>query len=239
MWNNAIALRRIANAGFCLALALLLGAAIWRVAHLDVFAIRAIDVVGDVTHVTREQVRNIAANELKGSYFIVDLHGARQAFEKLPWVRRVDVRRRWPYRLEFAVEEHRELARWGSSALINTQGEIFEGASNQSLPVFIGPEGSHREISRLYLHFNELLAQIGRRVESIRVSERRAWQLRLDDRTVIELGRDALSERLAGFVKVYGRSVATMKTTAHYVDLRYANGFAVRVRDLERSETQA
>ncbi|NIO43256.1 MAG: FtsQ-type POTRA domain-containing protein, partial [Burkholderiales bacterium] len=84
-------------------------------------------VLENVAHVTREQVRTIVVDELRGTFFTIDLQGAQTAFEKLPWVRRVDIRRRWPDRLVVAIEEHRELARWGNTALVNLHGELFEG----------------------------------------------------------------------------------------------------------------
>ncbi len=238
MWNNALALTRIANAVLLIVSVVLLAALVWRIANIEVFAVKGIDVVGNVAHVTREQVRTIAANELKGTFFTVDLRGAQAAFEKLPWVRRVDVRRRWPDRLEIVVEEHRALARWGNSALVNSQGEMFEGASNQRLPVFEGPAGSHFEITGNYLRFNQSLALIGRQVKRVQVSERRAWRLVLDDGTLIELGRDRVVRRLQGFVTAYARSVGELGGATDYVDLRYSNGFAVRVRQDKWSEAR-
>ncbi len=238
MWNNALALTRIANAVLLIVSVVLLASLVWRIANIEVFAVRGIDVVGNVAHVTREQVRTIAANELKGTFFTVDLRGAQAAFEKLPWVRRVDVRRRWPDRLEIVVEEHRALARWGNSALVNSQGEMFEGASNQRLPVFEGPAGSHFEITGNYLRFNQSLALVGRQVKRVQVSERRAWRLVLDDGTLIELGRDRVVRRLQGFVTAYARSVGELGGATDYVDLRYSNGFAVRVRQDKWSEAR-
>lgn len=238
MWNNALALTRIANAVLLIVSVVLLASLVWRIANIEVFAVKGIDVVGNVAHVTREQVRTIAANELKGTFFTVDLRGAQAAFEKLPWVRRVDVRRRWPDRLEIVVEEHRALARWGNSALVNSQGEMFEGASNQRLPVFEGPAGSHFEITGNYLRFNQSLALIGRQVKRVQVSERRAWRLVLDDGTLIELGRDRVVRRLQGFVTAYARSVGELGGATDYVDLRYSNGFAVRVRQDKWSEAR-
>lgn len=239
MWNNVKALTRVSNAAFVLAFIMLLGGVTWRLAYLDMFSVRAIDVIGNVAHVTREQVQNIAGNELRGTFFTVDLRGAQAAFEKLPWVRRVDVRRRWPDRLEVVVEEHRELARWGSTALVNTNGEVFEGASSQRLPLFEGPAGTNFEVSRNYSHFNASLARIGRQIRSVRLSERRAWRLDLDDGTVIELGRHGVVERLSSFVSVYGRSVAALEGRIRYVDLRYVNGFAVRVEDNKWGDKRA
>ena len=239
MWNSVQALNRLATALIAIALSLVLIALVWRAANFDVFAVKGIDLVGNVKHVTREQVETIAANELKGTIFTVDLGGARSAFEKLPWVSRVDIRRRWPDRLEVSVREHRALARWGNTALVSRQGEVFEGASNERLVVFEGPPGSASEITRGYLQFNEALALIGRKVRSVHVSERRAWSLRLDDSTVIELGRFAVDERLRRFVAVYPRSVGTLVGNVDYIDLRYTNGFAVRVNNKKRSERRA
>ena len=238
MWNSPQALNRASSTAVALALLMLLAVVIWRTANLELFSVRGIDVVGDVSHVTREQVATIALSELRGTFFTVDLRGAQSAFEKLPWVRQVDLRRRWPNRLEVAIQEHRELARWGNTALVNHHGETFEGASNKRLPVFEGPDGSSPEVARNYLRFNRSLARIGRQVDSIQLSERRAWRLRLDDGTVIELGRDGVDGRLRTFVTVYGRSVAQLEGRTVYVDLRYANGFAVRVNDIKRSETR-
>ena len=239
MWNNAKALTRISNAMFLLVIAVLLGALFWRIAHMDVFSVRAIDVVGDVSNVTEEQVKAIVGNELYGTFFTVDLQGAQIAFETLPWVRRVDVRRRWPNALEVNVEEHRELARWGNTALVNTMGEIFEGASNRRLPVLEGPAGSNLEVTQNYIRFNKSLSRIGREVRSVRLSQRRAWRLTLDDGTVIALGRHGVAERLSSFVAVYERSVADLKGKVRYVDLRYVNGFAVRVEDEKRGDKRA
>jgi len=239
VWNSTHGLNRITGALLLTAVVLVLAALVWRIANFEVFAVRGIDVVGNVQHVTREQVETIAVNELKGTFFTVDLRGAQAAFEKLPWVRRVDVRRRWPNRLEVAVQEHRELARWGNTALVNRHGEVFEGASNERLVVFDGPEGSQLEITRNFRQFNDSLALIDRRVKSVHVSERRAWSLRLDDGTVIELGRHGVVERLRRFVAAYARSVGQLAGNVDYIDLRYSNGFAVRVNEKKRSERQA
>src|SRR6185295_318888 len=146
MWDDAAALKVISNLLFAIAAGLLLYGAVHYLVHLPIFPLRDIQVTGDVAHVTREQVEAVVTSELRGNFFTVDLTQARAAFEKLPWVRKVNVRRQWPGRLEFAVEEHRPLARWGSTALVSAQGEVFEAAINTTLPVLQGPEGSAPEV---------------------------------------------------------------------------------------------
>jgi len=239
VWNNARTLSRVASAGFLLASLLTAYEVLWRVAQLNVFAVREIRVVGDVGHVTREQVETVIFRELRGNFFTMDLGAARGAFEKLPWVRQVDVRRRWPDRIDFVIEEHRAIARWGSTALVNDHGEIFEGASNQTLPVFSGPDGTSEEVVQKYRSFAHALAAIGRHIDEVRLSPRRAWRVRLDDGTAIELGRDAVENRLAAFVAAYDRTVGQMQARTAYIDLRYANGFAVRIKGMKWGDKRA
>ena len=228
MWDDAPALRMASNLLFAVAAALMLYAATHYVIHLPIFPLRDIQVTGDVAHVTREQVEAVITRELRGNFFTVDLAQARAAFEKLPWVRMVNVRRHWPDRLEFAVEEHRPLARWGSIALVSAQGDVFEAAINTTLPVLQGPEGTAPEVVARFQAFQLALEPIGKRIVQTTLSPRRAWVLKLDDGTVLELGRDNLEARLAGFVAAYESTVARLPRPSNYIDLRYTNGFAVR-----------
>lgn len=239
MWNNAAALNRAAKLLYGAATLLIVYGCIHYVVHLPVFPLREIRVIGDVGHVTNEQVAAVMARELRGNFFTVDLAQAREAFEKLPWVRKVNVRRQWPDRLEVAVEEHQPLARWGSTALVNAHGEVFEAAISSKLPVFFGPEGTAVEVVTRYAEFDRLLAPIGRKVVLITLSARRAWQLRLDDGMVLQLGRENLEVRLAGFVLAYQRTVARLPQPPSDVDLRYSNGFAVRTRGLKWDASKA
>ena len=228
MWDNAVALRTTANLLLAVAAALTLYGAGHYVIHLPIFPLRDIQLTGDVGHVTREQVEAVVTRELRGNFFTVDLELARAAFEKLPWVRKVNVRRKWPDRLEFSVEEHKPVARWGSSALVSAQGEVFEAAINTTLPVLQGPEGSAPEVVSHFQLFDQVLKPVGRHIVQITLSARRAWVLKLDDGMVLELGRDNLESRLAGLVSAYESTVARLPQPSTYVDLRYTNGFAVR-----------
>jgi cell division protein FtsQ len=228
MWNDARSMGTAANCLFAVAGMLIAYALLHHVVRLPVFALQGIEIRGDTQHITREQVQAVLDRELRGNFFTVDLVQAGSAFRKLPWVRQVSVHRVWPDRIEFVVEEHRPIARWDSTALVSAQGEVFEAAVNSTLPVFYAPKDAAPDVVARYREFDGMLSQIGRRVVQIRVSARRAWQLKLDDGMVLELGRDAIDLRLASFVEAYGRSIAGLQAAPAYVDLRYPNGFAVR-----------
>jgi|KBSMisStandDraft_5_1062788.scaffolds.fasta_scaffold01255_2 cell division protein FtsQ len=228
MWGDAGALKICANLLFAVAGALMLYAIGHHLVRLPIFPLREIQVMGDVTHVTREQVEAVVTGELRGNFFTVDLAQARTAFEKLPWVRKVNVRRQWPDCLQVSMEEHKPLARWGSTALVSAQGDVFEAAINATLPVMHGPAGSAPEVVSHFQAFERELQPVGRHIQEITLSARRAWVLKLDDGMVLELGRENLEYRLAGFVSAYEQTVARLPRPSAYVDLRYSNGFAVR-----------
>ena len=239
MWDDVATLRLSSNFLFGLAGALMLYGAADHVVHLKIYPLRDVRITGDISHVTREQVEAVLSRELRGNFFTVDLARARQAFKKLPWVRTVNVRRQWPDRLDFEIEEHRPIARWGSTALVSAEGEVFEAAVNSRLPVLQGPDGTAAEIVTRLQTFGQALEPSGRRVARITLSARRAWVLEFDDGMVLELGRDNLEARLSGFISAYGQTVARLSERAAYVDLRYANGFAVRAAGLKSNKKKS
>lgn len=233
MWDNHRVLNRIASGLFALCVLAIAYAVAHVAMRLPIFNLRTIEVEGPVSHTTREQVETIASGEVFGTFFTVDLEATRAVFEKLPWVRRANVRRAWPDRLEVALEEHVPLARWHDFALVNVQGEVFAAASPQPLPVLAGPEGSAAEVTRLYEDSRQALSAIGRKPVEVRLSSRRAWQIKLDDGQVLELGREEVLARLTRFIAVYPQIAAQLPASGARIDLRYPNGFAIRIPGLK------
>jgi cell division protein FtsQ len=233
MWDRPDILNRVANLLFVLALLLAGYGAVWFVVRLPVFALREVHVVGEAAHVTRPQVEAIVKSEVRGTFFTMNLPQLRAAFEKLPWVREVNLRRRWPARLDVTVIEHVPLARWGNVALVNTHGEVFEAAFDGKIPTFIGPQGTSKEIAIQYDFFRRQLAAIGSEPVVVQLTPRRAWQVRLQNGPTIELGREDIEARLARYLQVHDRTVGALQRRIDYIDLRYADGFAVRIPELK------
>jgi len=233
MWDRPELLTATANLLYGLAVVALMYLVLIVTVHLPVFPVREVKVMGAVSHVTRDQIETVVRNELKGNFFTISLGGSRDAFEKLPWVRRVNVRRQWPDRLEVALEEHVALARWGDEGLVNTLGEVFEAASDSRLPVFTGPKEASHDMAENFGRFQRVLTTVDKQVAEVNLSARRAWRLRLADGMTLELGREQVVARLAKFAGAYASSVALMRAPPAVVDLRYPNGFAVRIRDLK------
>jgi len=213
------------------ALAACLGGMYWLLLPTH-FPVTRVELAGSLQKISRAELE-AALPRASGNFFAVDLAEARSGVERLPWVRRVAVRRVWPGRLEVSVEEHVALARWGDDALVNTYGERFFAKTKEALPAFVAPAGTAAEVARRYRSFAEIVAPLGTGVERVVLSPRHAWQLRLGNGLHIMLGRDAdLAEaRLKKFVEAHPATLGRTRQKHEYVDLRYPNGFALRVPD--------
>lgn len=226
MWDNTPLLRGIANLLFGISLVLVLYGAVRYVLRLPVFPLRAVELISTPQRVSTEQMGKIVHEQVSGNFFTVNLERTRQAFEKLPWVRKVSVRRKFPWSLEVEVEEQVALARWNGAALVNTHGEIFTGKTEQVLPAFIGQPDTSAQVAQMYSELNATLQPLKQQIAQISLSPRFAWQVKLEKGMVLELGREDMQERLSRFVKVYPYSLAALTRPANHVDLRYRNGFA-------------
>ena len=217
-----IAVLALAGAGFAL---------LWR---SSLFPVSAIDVRGSLARTAVGDVRAAAEGRVSGNFFALSPADVRAGVERLPWVRRASVRRVWPDRLEITLEEHVALARWGDDSLVNTYGEKFTAEVNDYLPVFLAPAGTEREVARRYARFSAAVAPLQAPVERVVLTARYAWQVRLANGLTLMLGRDAdvAEERLKRFVEVFPETVGRVSGKSHYVDLRYPNGFALRVPEL-------
>ena len=228
MWDRPTLLNWTANLLFALSVVVMLYAVLYIVVHLPIFPLREVKVDGQLSHVSREQVKLIVAKHLKGNFFTLDLVKARDAFEKLPWARNVSIRRRWPDKLEVVIEEHQALARWGSIALVNTHGELFHAASGSDLPVFYGPGDGVIEVASQYGEFSKALKVANLNIANLALTPRRAWKITTTNGMVVELGRIEMQARLEKFARVYSSTIAGLNKKIAYADLRYPNGFAVR-----------
>ena len=226
MWDEPQALNKLSGALLGIAAALLLFGSLHYALHLSVFALRTVQLDVVPQRVNIADVESVVRNQLHGNFFTVDLEQTRRDFEQLPWVRKVDVRRHFPWQLDVKLEEQVALARWNGAQLVNTYGEVFDAKTDQKLPSLSGPDGSAAEVALRYTRFSQMLSPLGQRVTQLGLSPRGAWQLRLQDGLQVKLGREQMEQRLARFVAVYPYSLETMQQPARYVDLRYHNGFA-------------
>lgn len=216
-------------------------AALW-VARQPVFALRGIQVDGDIARNSASTIRANAAPRLAGNFFSLDLQKARAAFESVPWVRHAVVRRVWPNRLAVQLEEHRPAALWaaddGNDKLVNSHGEVFEAnvgdVEDDALPRLAGPEASASRMLGLYRRLNPVLARLDAGdVDQLSLSGRGSWRAELEGGAVVELGRgtdDEVLARAERFVRTVSQVTGQYQRPLEYADLRHNDGYAVRLK---------
>lgn len=229
---------RSAAAGRQLLLGLLLPALVagggWLGLHAldpERWPIRAVRIEGDLERVDRARLQEVVAPLASTGLLLVDVDAVRAAVERMPWVERAFVRRLWPDRLLLTVVEQQAVARWDATRLVNARGELFEVAAEtqpEELPELRGPEGQARRLLEQYRLLDGLLSRAERKVARVELDARRAWRLTLDSGLEVELGRQEIRTRLERLLGLLLGWDAERLAAAERVDLRYANGLAVR-----------
>lgn len=248
---------------FVLAALTLLAAAMLWLTRAPYFAIRSIQVDGELTHNTLTTLRSDALPKLRGQFFSLDLADARAAFESVPWVRHAVVRRAWPDRLTVWLEEHQPVALWQpederNPLLVNSFGEVFEAnvgdVEDDGLPVLAGPpegasegvtESAHRSAAAMWSllrRLQPLLASQDLSLRRLSLSARGSWRGETEAGQVIEFGRGSEDEIVARgerFVHTLSQVTGRYGRPLLNADLRHTDGYALRLDGVATVATAA
>lgn len=181
-------------------------------------------------HVSASEVVRAVQPLVQRGFFAVDLVRVRAAVAALPWVSEVEVSKRWPDTLVVRLREHHPWARWTGDSMVGQGGELFAVPAAQippKLPQLEGPPGSLDDVIDFYRRASAACAARGLLVDAVQLSARGSYSLGLKGGARIVIGRDQAQQRLARFLDVWPKLATHHGPAFVYVDLRYANGFAV------------
>ena len=248
---------RLMNAVSALLVTALLATTAWGlirwVVRLPVFNFRAIQVEGDVSRNSVASLRANALPHLHGSFLSMNLAQGRAAFEAVPWVRHAQLQRVWPMRLKVNLEEHRAAAYWeartdgadsateatAERALVNSFGEVFQAnlgdVEDEDLPVLAGPPHAAGDMLSMWRALTPAAEKLGESIDRLDLSGRGSWRATFGSGAVVELGRGSESEvvaRFGQFAHSISQVTATYRSPLLSADLRHADGYAVKLRDV-------
>lgn len=190
-----------------------------------------VKIVGNYNHIRPDVIKAVVRENLSGGFFSFRVNKLKKQLFSLPWVASVSFRRIWPDTLVITIQEQKAIARWGTSQIVNDNGEIFT-PSKQSipmqLPLLLGPSSSKNEILDEFHRFSQLLSFINLTIVQLELNNRQAWQVRLSNGIKLVLGRNDVDKRVANFVRLYPKVIGKRWQQVDYVDLRYQDGLAVR-----------
>jgi cell division protein FtsQ len=229
------------------AVLLVLAAGFTVLSRQPYFVIHKLSIDGEMQRNNLATVRANVVPRVEGSFFMVDLARAKAVFEAVPWVRQALVRRVWPNELRVTLEEHKPAAYWRhedrDDQLVNQQGEVFDAnlgdVEDEPLPTLQGPVNASAGQARLMLtmlrKLQPVLVPLDSNIDSLRLTDRGSWTVKLESDAVIELGRgetDELVARAERFVRTLPQLRQQYTEPLAYADLRYPHGYAVRLKGL-------
>lgn len=195
--------------------------------------IARVSVQGELSYISQQAVQERIAPFIANSFFNVDLTGLRAELESMPWIARAEVRRVWPDQVSIRLEEQLPVARWGSEALLNNQGQAFaprELTHYENLPLLSGPQRAQQQVMQQYQVLSQMLRPMGFSIVSLELREHGSWFISTGQGVDILLGRDHLVEKIRRFSAIYDKVLKEQIANIARIDLRYANGLAVAWR---------
>ncbi|MBT8420054.1 MAG: FtsQ-type POTRA domain-containing protein [Gammaproteobacteria bacterium] len=200
--------------------------------HVSISHVR---VAGELREITEASLRKAVSPHLASGFFGLDVAAVRADVLKLPWLKSVSVRRIWPGSLHIAVIEHKAEARWHNGGLIAIDGTLFYPpleSCSADLPILDGVSGIHAEMLRQYREIQSVLEPMGRKVRRFTRTERPIWKIELDTGLTIVVGDKNPIVAVEQFARTATAVLGERIDNVLSVDLRYANGFAVRWRSV-------
>ena len=201
----------------------------------DRIPVEGLVVQGKLDYVTVEDVRDtLRTDPAVSNFFKLDVNHVQQRIAALPWVYQASVRKRWPALLYVYVIEQSPRALWGEDRLLTDRGGIIKvplERLKRPLVRLSGPDDMADRIWEEYKNYERILALNGYHIESMNLTKRHSWEVKIKDGPLLILGRADTGERLQRFIDVYPK--LDPREQIAYLDLRYDTGFAVGWKPIE------
>ena len=225
----------------------------WIISHKH-FALKhvVVEVVTDDNpNIDNQGIQQAIKTTLNGTTLSTDLKMMAELILDNPWIEQVVIRRVWPNTIVIRLQERRLIALWNNKYLISEFGEVtnipvtnYKNVEKKLGCYLIKIEGPKKFLNKIVARAektSDLLANINKKISHFRLTEQFSWEAETTEGMTLRLGGDDLHGpmhyRLENFTKSY--SDLSHKLTEkgirppeiHYVDLRYAKGFAIKTKN--------
>lgn len=203
-----------------------------KILEPKLFPIHRVKIVSENDEINIREARKIVTRQLKG-FFSTDMLAIRDSLHNLPEADKINVKRIWPDSLVIQITAQKLVAKWGKHGSVNSRGEVVTKnvPENETVPLFNGPQGQSLCMLQEYQTLSDYLKNLGLTITELNLSERRAWQLVLNNKVQVMLGRKDVENRFIRFVNVWPRLNKIHHGKISTVDLRYSNGVSILEAD--------
>ncbi|NVJ60790.1 MAG: FtsQ-type POTRA domain-containing protein [Gammaproteobacteria bacterium] len=176
---------------------------------------------------------------LKMNFFSLDVNEASKVLLDFPWIKKVTARKVWPNTLVVKVDEHQPWLNLNNTALISTEGELFEPSNIDmfnELPVLKGKFGKVEDLLSMYQFFSEQMPTNDFRITELEFSLIDGWHMTLKNGIRLMIGNKDLADRLDRFLSIIEQLPPQKTEKIKYLDMRYQTGVAVGWRALKAEQ---
>lgn len=196
----------------------------------DVFQIQRVVIHSNAKYLVGERKEKLI-NELLGQNIVsYDVENFRNTLSQNPWVKNIEVKRRWPDEIELMIDERKPIAIWNDLYLIEEDGSIFEPElmPSSSLINLVGNTDQKEKVLEGMIKIEAAINAVGLKVDKIILDYRGSWTIVLENNVELYLGASFFEERLKRFVSHYPSSIQSKMDSIIAVDFRYDRGYALK-----------
>ena len=202
-----------------------------RVLQQNLFPLKRVIIREPLRYGDMGEVSEIIRNHHQRDLMHMDVALLADEMQRLDWIAKASVYKRWPDAVEVELEERVPVVRWGGSAYLDAAGEPFSIPDNDKLRQLFtlhGPDGYEKQVLQYYQLIAPWLASPHLEIKELLLDQRLIWHARLDNGLDVILGRDQLNERLKKLAVVNAKVIEPYQRYIDAIDLRYHDGFSVR-----------
>ena len=208
-------------------------------------------------NVKKEDIYKIINESLNGTALNTDLEQISFRILNNLWVSDVVVRRIWPNKMLVRVKENKVVAVFNKQTFLTEDGNLtriplsekskIESNGDCRLLELEGPMTAIPLMMKHALLFGNSLSEIGLNLKTLRLTEQYSWEVETVSNLLLRFGVNysdsPISLRLKNFVRVYPKLKENFTNNLpsndriKHVDLRYAQGFAVKTASKNKSVT--
>ena len=231
--HERLPLQKIRRIQVIAILMMVLGASLWiknLLTNPNHWPIKNVEIKGDTEHVSQALLSEIIQKYTRSNLYQLNDIGLETDLEALDWIKNVRLQKSWPSSLAIYITEHKPIAAWGETHLLDQHGEIFKGQLSENpvnFPKLYSPENKGLEMSQDYLKISQKLSEIPLRLTGLQEDARGSWQINFEEGLIVKIGVYEQDKRLRRFIAGYNTVLARQLSKISIVDLRYTNGFAV------------
>ena len=208
-------------------------------------------------NVKKEDIYKIINESLNGTALNTDLEQISFRILNNLWVSDVVVRRIWPNKMLVRVKENKVVAVFNKQTFLTEDGNLTRIPLSEKSKIesngdcrLLELEGPMTAIPLMMKHaqlFGNSLSEIGLNLKTLRLTEQYSWEVETISNLLLRFGVNysdsPISLRLKNFVRVYPKLKENFTNNLpsndriKHVDLRYAQGFAVKTASKNKSVT--